>query len=104
MATARPPPLPWWRRWSKKDWTIVAIGLTVILFVLSVFSDSRRAQYLASSDAPLVSLSLVRDAKEKGARKFLLHAFSPHFRCSLSLLDALWRVSVLFDLSLELIS
>ncbi|KAB1224101.1 hypothetical protein CJ030_MR2G023211 [Morella rubra] len=76
MATSRLRPLTWWRNWAKKDWTIAAVGFTLILFLFTLVSNSWRDD---DSDinrpfdrshtvtADLVDLTLFHNAKDRGA-------------------------------------
>ncbi|KAF7825674.1 pectin acetylesterase 5-like [Senna tora] len=63
--------LVWCRNWAKKDWAIAAFGFTLIVFAFALLSDSPRAavQKLPklNQQAPLVKLTLLRNAKDRGA-------------------------------------
>lgn len=69
--------LLWWsNRWSKKDWAIAAICFAFIVFVFSFLSDSWHAEDSGinhsfdlnpANDPDLVDLSLLQNAKAKGA-------------------------------------
>ncbi|KAF8396771.1 hypothetical protein HHK36_018403 [Tetracentron sinense] len=72
MANPRFRGLIWWRKWSKKDWVIAAAVLVIFLLALMVFfdfwskdSDVNRPPFELDTD--LVDLTLLRNAKERGA-------------------------------------
>ncbi|XP_028773011.1 pectin acetylesterase 5-like isoform X1 [Neltuma alba] len=65
-----------WRKWAKKDWAIAAVGFTlIVVFALSLISDSRRRvngsvtnpSFGLSQNDDLVDLTLLRNAKDRGA-------------------------------------
>ncbi|XP_028775468.1 pectin acetylesterase 5-like [Neltuma alba] len=65
-----------WRKWAKKDWAIAAVGFTLtVVFALSLISDSRRRvngsvtnpSFGLSQNDDLVDLTLLRNAKDRGA-------------------------------------
>ncbi|KAJ8754025.1 hypothetical protein K2173_001923 [Erythroxylum novogranatense] len=63
--------LLWWRKWSKKDWAIVAFGVAVILFAFSFFFDTRSVDLNRplepTTTADLVDLTFLSSAKDRGA-------------------------------------
>ncbi|XP_038877646.1 pectin acetylesterase 5-like isoform X2 [Benincasa hispida] len=68
--------LLWWSKWSKKDWAIAVICFVFIVFVFSFLSDSWHAEDSVvnhnfdlnpADDPDLVDLSLLHNAKAKGA-------------------------------------
>lgn len=61
----------WSRKWTRKDWVIASVGLFAIVFAVSSLPDSiRRAPSPSDlrNGAPLVDLTLLRNAKGLGAR------------------------------------
>ncbi|KAI9115966.1 hypothetical protein K1719_012896 [Acacia pycnantha] len=65
-----------WRKWAKKDWAVAAVGFTLtVVFALSLISDSRRSidgsgnnpSFGLSQNDDLVDLTLLRNAKDRGA-------------------------------------
>lgn len=96
-----------WRNWSKKDWAIAAVGFAVVVFTLSLVSDSRRGVVVSqvkpslglSYPDDLVDLTLVRSAKDRGACmcETNLILFSHHQRlrvnCTISLLIEQFELS-----------
>lgn len=59
----------WWRKWAKRDWAIAVVGFTIIIFVLTLFFDSGNDQdsSVALPANDLVDLTLLSNAKDKGA-------------------------------------
>jgi hypothetical protein len=69
--------LTWWRKWAKKNWAIAAVGFSVAVFLLPFISNSWRGvdsnvnqpfDGSHSIDANLVDLTLLHNAKDRGAR------------------------------------
>ncbi|KAI4354439.1 hypothetical protein L6164_003299 [Bauhinia variegata] len=81
-------PLQWWRRWTKKDWAIAAVALTVVVYAFSIVSDSKYSGVDSTLNRPLggdsatdfVDLTLLLNANIRGA--FCLDGSLPgyHFR------------------------
>ncbi|OMO97184.1 Pectinacetylesterase [Corchorus olitorius] len=71
MANPRIRALTWWRKWAKRDWVIAAVGLTIILFSLTLLFDSRKPDdssiFSRSSVDDHVPLTLLHRAKATGA-------------------------------------
>ncbi|XP_022744553.1 pectin acetylesterase 5-like isoform X2 [Durio zibethinus] len=71
MANPRLRALTWWRKWAKRDWAIVAVGFTIILFALTLHFDSRNPATSSTFDLhstdDLVPLTLLHRAKATGA-------------------------------------
>ncbi|KAJ7950328.1 Pectin acetylesterase [Quillaja saponaria] len=75
MANSRVRTLIWWRKWAKKDWAIAAVAFTVIVFGLTLISDSWRNEVDSKLNHPfdlnpaaeVVGLTLLRNAKDRGA-------------------------------------
>lgn len=71
MANQRLRALLWWTKWAKRDWAIAAVGFTIIIFVLTFFFDSSSTDEAASSlnlpASDLVDLTLLHNAKDRGA-------------------------------------
>uniref|UniRef100_A0A5B7BBU3 Pectin acetylesterase n=1 Tax=Davidia involucrata TaxID=16924 RepID=A0A5B7BBU3_DAVIN len=82
MANHRLRCLTWWRKWAKSEWAVAAAGFTILIFVLSLVSDSLTKS--SNADKPFdpstidwVPLTLLRDAKKKGA--FCLDGSTPGY-------------------------
>ncbi|OVA06262.1 Pectinacetylesterase [Macleaya cordata] len=67
-----------WTKWGKKEWAVTATGFTILSFALIVTFDSSSSSWKKDSkpnqlmttlneDYPLVDLTLLRNAKHKGA-------------------------------------
>ncbi|CAN0926615.1 Pectin acetylesterase 5 [Linum grandiflorum] len=80
---------PWSRKWGKKDWVIAAIGISVVLFTLTLLFDSGTEDPSTTVNQPFdgpisaddpVELTLLRNAKDRGA--FCLDGSPPgyHFQ------------------------
>ncbi|OAY41310.1 pectin acetylesterase 5 isoform X1 [Manihot esculenta] len=67
MANPRLRSLLWWRKWAKKDWAIAAVGFTIIIFALSFLFDSRADDLDLTAADDLVDLTLLQNAKDRGA-------------------------------------
>lgn len=71
MANQRLRALFWLTKWAKRDWAIAAVGFTIIIFVLTFFFDSSSTDEAASSlnlpASDLVDLTLLHNAKDRGA-------------------------------------
>ncbi|KAE8099400.1 hypothetical protein FH972_017385 [Carpinus fangiana] len=68
--------LTWWRKWAKKNWAIAAVGFSVAVFLFPFISNSWRGvdsnvnqpfDGSHSIDANLVDLTLLHNAKDRGA-------------------------------------
>ncbi|GLT68126.1 hypothetical protein SLA2020_403840 [Shorea laevis] len=68
--------LTWWRKWPKKNWAMAAVGFSVAVFLLPLISNSWRDDDTNvnqpfdrshSITADLVDLTLLRNAKDRGA-------------------------------------
>ncbi|XP_059647036.1 pectin acetylesterase 5-like [Cornus florida] len=58
--------LIWWRKWTRREWTIAAVGFTILILVFSLLSNSR-TKNLSATDSDWVPLTLLRNAKNRGA-------------------------------------
>ncbi|XP_041026786.1 pectin acetylesterase 5-like [Juglans microcarpa x Juglans regia] len=70
MANPRLRSITWWRKWSRKDWAIAAVGFTLIVFLCTLISNSMIDQPFDHDHAiaaDLVDLTLLHNAKDKGA-------------------------------------
>ncbi|XP_065853439.1 pectin acetylesterase 5-like [Euphorbia lathyris] len=57
-----------WRNWAKKDWAVAAVGLTVIIIsAITFFFDSETDRLDIITLEDLVDLTLVHNAKDRGA-------------------------------------
>ncbi|XP_044495560.1 pectin acetylesterase 5-like isoform X2 [Mangifera indica] len=69
MANPRLRALIWWRRWSKREWAIAVVGFTIVIFIFSLLfdasSDQTSSPLLSSYD--VVDLTLLHNAKDRGA-------------------------------------
>ncbi|CAN1769889.1 Pectin acetylesterase 5 [Linum perenne] len=67
----------WWGKWGKKDWAIAAIGVSVVLFTLTLLFNSGLDDHSTTGiqpfDVPSISaddpveLTLLQNAKDRGA-------------------------------------
>ncbi|KAF2303136.1 hypothetical protein GH714_014078 [Hevea brasiliensis] len=80
MANPKLRSLLWWRKWAKKDWAIAAVGFTIFISALAFLFDSRTNDLDISTAEDLVDLTLLQNAKDRGA--FCLDGSSPgyHFQ------------------------
>ena len=75
MANPRFRSLQWWRKWIRKDWAVAAVGFTIIVITIALVSDSQsrvddskiNPAFGVNSNADLVDLTLLRNAKDRGA-------------------------------------
>ncbi|KAL5740605.1 hypothetical protein ACOSQ2_029785 [Xanthoceras sorbifolium] len=86
----------WWRKWTKKDWTIALVGFTIIVFAFTLFFDYRtdQASSLDLSDDDVVDLTLIHDAKDRGA--FCLDGSLPgyHFKKGIGSGSSNWLLHI----------
>ena len=102
MANSRLRGLTWWRKWAKKEWAITAVGFSLIVFLFTLISDSWSRRDDSNLNNPfdhthdLVDLTLVRNAKNKGACTWPHLYFVPHFFTLLFITTILIKISSFF--------